>query len=86
MLSEATQRALKARLPIGGRATLSDPFLIGYPTRGGYLIASNGSQTDNGKPHDLLYIHPGGGIVTLSPTVNPDLTEAVRLAIEGEVL
>lgn len=86
MLTEAAKRAIKGRKEIGGSAAISDPFLVAYRTRGGYIIATNGRQTDSGKLHDLLYIHPGGGIVVLSPLVNPDLTEAVRAAVEEKVL
>lgn len=55
-----------------------DPWTIGYWTRGGtYIIASNGKQTDNQEPHDLLAIDFHGHVKLLRANVNFDLIEFV---------
>lgn len=60
-----------------------DPFLIAYITRGDtYVIASNGNQTDSGKPNDLLCITRHGQVVELCLNVAPELVEEVKEIIK----
>lgn len=69
------------------------PSTFAYETRGGtYVIASKGLWNDDGRPHDLVIILPsyveiGGGATRVVParlTVNPDLVDALREALDGK--
>lgn len=55
------------------------PFIFGYRTKGGgYIIANDGKQNDSGKPRDMVYVWPGGGVVALTPMVNPDFVAEIE--------
>jgi hypothetical protein len=58
------------------------PWLMAYRTRGGgYIIANDGRQSDDGHYRDLIYVWPGGAIVALSPFVAPDLLAEVEAVV-----
>lgn len=60
---------------------------ISYVTRGGtYVIASAPNWSDSGEARDLVAVLPmaleGTRVLPLWPTVNPDLIEALRAALD----
>ncbi len=78
--------AIRKRKPFG--TTAGNPWVIGYrsPKTSGYIIASSGVSNDDEKPHDLAYIHPGGGIAPLTPMVSPELLDELVIITEGTLL
>lgn len=77
LLPDELAEAIRARRPIKTEWTDC------YRTRGGtYVIASNGRQSDSGKPRDLLAILPSdvgqGAVLKLWMAVNPDFVAAVE--------
>jgi hypothetical protein len=80
ILNEAGAAAIKARKPI--QINGIQPWLMAYRTKGGgYIIANDGCMSDSQKPSDLIYVWPGGGVVALSPLVNPDLVAEVEAVV-----
>jgi len=80
LLTDAQRVAISNRTPF--KVEELGPWIFGYKTRGGgYIVANDGKQSDSRKPSDLIYIHPGGGIVPLSPFLNPDLVNEVEGAV-----
>lgn len=65
-----------------------DPFTYTYRARGGtYIIASQGTITDSGRPRDLIAILPGSldlgtRVLPLYVAVDPDLVDALRSALD----
>jgi hypothetical protein len=84
ILTPDQEAAITTRRPF--KPTMGNPWLIGYRTKGGYIIANDGSQNDDERPHDLLYLHDGGGVARLTPMVNPDLVEEILALVEGSLL
>jgi hypothetical protein len=82
--SPAVESRIRHRLPFPfGDAT--DPFVLGYTTPGGsYILASNGRQSDDGRPHDLILIYPDNSLVRLRPTVSNTMIRGVKDALEVE--
>ena len=76
IINEATSKRIRERLPF-----TDDPWLIGYRSKGGtYIIASNGKQTDSGKPRDLIALTPFG-IHQLWFSVSPELASEVEALV-----
>lgn len=64
-----------------------DPHLIGYTTKGGtYMLATNGKQSENGKPNDLLAITGHTGVHIIRATIHPQLVGEVRELLEQNYL
>lgn len=83
LLSIEEVENIKSRKPFKGT------WLLGYLTRGNsYMIASNGRQSDSGKPRDLILVLAGdigqGRIIPVYIAVNPRLFDEV-FAIFSEV-
>lgn len=56
---------------------------IAYITEGGtYMLASPGHWNDSGEPHDLLAILWNREVQVMRPTVNPEFTKAVKMAVQ----
>lgn len=76
----------------GTRKTgLIGAWLYGYETRGGtYMLASPAKWNDSGTPRDLIAILPAAAtalglptrVLVLTPTVTPELAEALREALD----
>lgn len=80
--SDRVATRIKARLPIGPE---QDPHTLAYRTQGGsYLIASNGRQSDDRRPHDLMLIMWDDTVIVLSPALNPDLLAQVEALVAGQ--
>lgn len=80
ILNAAGAAAIKARKPLQINGV--QPWLCSYRTKGGgYIIANDGLQSDSGKPRDMVYVWPGGGVVTLSPMVSPEFIAEVEAAL-----
>lgn len=65
-----------------------DPFTVAYITHGGtWVVASDGRGNDDGADHDLLAVIPasveGTRVLPLRVTVNPDLVNFLREALDG---
>ena len=66
-----------------------DSWLTAYTTEGGtYVMASNPDWNDDHRPHDLVVVLPapieGTRVLPLRPTVNPDLVDALRAALDTD--
>lgn len=64
-----------------------DPFTTAYITEGGtWIVASDGRSNDDGGAHDLLAVVPANiedtRVLPLRVTVNPDLIQALRDALD----
>lgn len=61
--------------------------LVGHPVVGsGYIIGTNGWQSDSGEPNALLYLNAGDHVIRLTPLVNPDLVTAITEAFSTQEL
>lgn len=80
LLTPEARAAIAARKPYSAP---TDPFTVGYRTRGGsYVVASNGRQNDRPGIVDLLVVAVDGRVSPLRPTVNPDLVTLVESIVE----
>lgn len=67
---------------------LLDFWSAAYVTDGGtWMLASSPEATDSGRPRDLIAVLPatldlGTRVVPLRPTVNPNLVDALRTALD----
>jgi hypothetical protein len=78
ILKADTIAAIKARKPA------RQPWVFTYKTRGGtYVLANDGTQSDSGKPRDLLALDLFGKVVVLSPLTSPGLIAEFTAAVEA---
>lgn len=78
LISPEAIAKIKARKPYGAA---EDTWTIGYLTKGGtYIVASNGRQSDSGKPRDLVAITPFG-VQSIWIAVNPDFIAELERAL-----
>lgn len=81
-ITHVTLERIAQRKPVTEK---HDPWILGYRTKGGsYIVASNGRQTDSGKPHDLMLIRLDGSVVVLRPNVNPAAVADVRRYVRDQ--